>query len=84
MKGTDNLFRINSTDTMIQLNLKELDLEGCGKASCTEQGGLIYNKGQLILEHSRLFNAAANLGGAIYNAGKFGQNLTSRVEIKTA
>lgn len=84
MKGTDNLFRVNSTDTLIQLNLKELDLEGCGKASCTEQGGLIYNKGQLILEYSRLFNAAANLGGAIYNAGKFGRNLTSRVEIKNS
>ena len=82
MQGTDNLFRINSTDTMIQLNLKELDLEGCGKASCAEQGGLIYNKGQLILDYSRLFNAAANSGGAIYNAGKFGQNLTSRVEIR--
>ncbi|WP_313390562.1 CSLREA domain-containing protein, partial [Acinetobacter sp.] len=57
MKGTDNLFRINSTDTLVQLNLKELDLEGCGKTSCAEQGGLIYNKGQLILEYNRLFNA---------------------------
>lgn len=84
MKGTDNLFRINSTDTLVQLNLKELDLEGCGKTSCAEQGGLIYNKGQLILEYNRLFNAAANLGGAIYNAGKFGQNLTSRAQIKNS
>ncbi|ENW23730.1 MULTISPECIES: rhombotarget A [Acinetobacter] len=84
MQGTDNLFRLNSTDTLVQLNLKELDLEGCGKVSCAEQGGLIHNKGQVVVEYSRLFNGAANLGGAIYNTGQFGQNFLSRVEIKNS
>ncbi|MGE8539181.1 MAG: rhombotarget A, partial [Acinetobacter sp.] len=82
MQGTDNLFRINSTDELIQLNLKELDLEGCDKASCAEQGGLIYNQGQVVIDYSRLFNGAANRGGAVYNAGNFGQNFISRIEIK--
>lgn len=55
MKGTDNLFRISNDEELIQVNLKELDLEGCGKSSCAEQGGLIHNKGKLIIDYSRLY-----------------------------
>lgn len=84
MKGTDNLFRISNDEELIQVNLKELDLEGCGKSSCAEQGGLIHNKGKLIIDYSRLYKGAASQGGAIYNVGKFGQNLIAFVEIKTS
>lgn len=84
MKGTDNLFRIANNENWITATLKELDLEGCGAASCAEEGGLIYNQGRLSLEHSRLFKGAAIKGGAIYSAGQFGDNLMSSVIIKNS
>jgi rhombotarget A family protien len=85
MQGKDNIFRVKSTDDdSILLTLKELDLEGCGEASCADQGGIIYNKGSLSLDYVKLYKGAAQYGGAIYSTGRFGTNSQSRFEIKNS
>ena len=82
--GKDNIFRINGTDEAVLVNLNELDLTGCSDSHCADQGGLIYNKGLLIIKNSRLLNGFANRGGAIYNAGIYANNEISRIEVSNS
>ncbi len=82
MQGTDNLFRIMSGQELVTVNFKELNLEGCGQTQCADEGGLIFNKGQMNVEYSKLFKGAANKGGAIYNYGIFNDIYMGRVELK--
>jgi rhombotarget A family protien len=84
MTGKDNIFRINSKDEVVLVNLNELDLTGCAANNCAEQGGLVYNKGLLIIKNTRLLNGFANLGGAIYNAGTYANNEISRIEVSNS
>lgn len=81
MAGKDNIFRIQSKNDVVLVNLNELDLKGCAQNNCTDEGGLIYNKGLLIIQNTRLSNGTAARGGAIYNAGNYGNNETSRIEV---
>lgn len=82
MSGKDNLFRVMSGEDLVIANFKEVNLEGCGQASCADQGGLIFNKGRVNFEHTKLFKGAANKGGAIYNYGIFNDVEMGLVEIK--
>ena len=71
MAGTDRIFYIDDAKKDLStINLKEINLQGCAKDKCSEQGGLIYNNEYLVLEYSHLYGGAAVQGGAIYNVGE--------------
>ena len=70
MTGQDQIFYIdNNDDSIATVNLKEINLQGCGKNICADKGGIIYNNKTLTLDSVKLFNGYARLGGAIYNVG---------------
>ncbi|ATO19907.1 rhombotarget A [Acinetobacter sp. LoGeW2-3] len=83
MNGKDNIFRILSGDDFVSATFKELDLEGCAQLNCALEGGLVYNKGKATFEFSKLTQGNASKGGAIYNAGIFG-NYVGTVEIRNS
>ena len=69
MTGQDQIFYIDNDDSTATVNLKEINLQGCGKNICADKGGIIYNNKTLTLDSVKLFNGYARLGGAIYNVG---------------
>jgi len=80
--GKDNIFRILSDEDIVIANFSEVNLEGCGQTTCADQGGLVFNKGQVNFQYVKLLKGNANKGGAIYNYGIFNDNYMGRVEIK--
>ena len=71
MTGADQIFRIRDDSTQNEqynVQLTEVNLDGCAKDCGIAQGGLIYNQETLVLSYVTLKNGYANLGGAIYNA----------------
>ena len=82
MAGKDRLFHIEkmvdpaaeTAPAMLNVTFTEITLKGCGQSICAEQGGLIYNKEKLLMNHGQLLNGVAKQGGAIYNAGIYEAN----------
>ncbi len=82
MAGKDRIFLIDRTlapnfdqvtdkDSLITASLNEITLNGCDQDSCADQGGLIFNKENILLQYAQLLNGKARQGGAIYNAGAY-------------
>ncbi|OTG73282.1 rhombotarget A [Acinetobacter sp. ANC 4169] len=70
MVGKDNIFYIDDAKKgLVQVNLIEVNLQGCGQSVCATQGGLIFNNEYLVLDHVKLTDGIATQGGAIYNVG---------------
>ncbi len=70
MVGKNNIFYIDdATKGLVQVNLVEVNLQGCDQSVCASQGGLIFNNEYLVLDHVKLTGGIATQGGAIYNVG---------------
>ena len=70
MIGKDNIFYIDDAKKgLVQVNISEVNLQGCGQSVCATQGGLIFNNEYLVLDHVKLTDGIATQGGAIYNVG---------------
>ena len=89
MTGKDRLFLIDHSlappatnadgtivdnTALIAVQFSEVSLDGCGQSTCSDQGGLIYNKDILNIQYAQLLNGNANKGGVIYNAGIYEKN----------
>ncbi len=85
MAGKDRIFLIDRTlaagfdkekdqDNLISVSLNEITLNGCDQDSCADQGGLIFNNDNLLIQYGQLLNGKARQGGAIYNAGAYTEN----------
>ena len=44
------------------------------QSRCADQGGLIFNNDNLLIQYGQLLNGKARQGGAIYNAGAYTEN----------
>jgi len=58
---------VTDKDSLITASLNEITLNGCDQDSCADQGGLIFNKENILLQYAQLLNGKARQGGAIYN-----------------
>ena len=70
--GQHRLFNIDdgrADISQIAVSLLQLNLQGCGVATCAQQGGLIFNRENLSMQYAKLSKGNAVSGGAIYNAG---------------
>lgn len=71
--GQHRLFNVNDGDadiSQITVKFTQVNLQGCGSDTiCAAQGGIIFNRENLTLEHVKLFDGFANEGGAIYSDG---------------
>lgn len=71
--GTHRLFNINdqkASVSQILVKFNQVNLQGCGLSTlCEEQGGIIFNRENLIFEYVKLFHGSARQGGAIYSEG---------------
>ena len=76
-KGAHRLFLIDDQDPNIAnltVSMNQIDLVGCAaenpSAMCDTNGGLIFNRENLIITFGRLSHGVASIGGgAIYNEG---------------
>lgn len=79
--GQHRLFNIDdnkSEISQITVNLRQINLEGCGLTNiCADRGGVIFNRESLLLEYSKISNGYANEGGAVYNEGLITGNSNS-------
>lgn len=79
--GQHRIFNIDdgrADISQIAVSLLQLNLQGCGVATCAQQGGLIFNRENLTIQYAKLTKGHAVSGGAIYNAGiVVGNNATS-------
>ncbi|QER39039.1 rhombotarget A [Acinetobacter suaedae] len=84
--GKNRLFVIddgNVENDLIAVSFKELNLKGSSER-LSNNGGLILNREDLKVEHSRFINGHANQGGAIYNAGTHAQKTAGRIRIQNS
>ncbi|OTG91076.1 rhombotarget A [Acinetobacter sp. ANC 3813] len=83
MTGQEQIFYIdNDDDSTAAVNLKEINLQGCGKNICADKGGIIYNNKALTLDSVKLLGGYARLGGAIYNVGLSSSSTTVASSLK--
>ena len=76
-KGAHRLFFIDDQDPNIAnltVSINQIDLVGCNadnkSAVCDTNGGLIFNRENLVISYSKLMHGSASIsGGAIYNEG---------------
>lgn len=76
-KGEHRLFFIDDQDPNIAnltVSINQIDLVGCNadnkSAVCDTNGGLIFNRENLVISYSKLMHGSASIGGgAIYNEG---------------
>lgn len=83
--GQHRLFNIDdnkSEISQITVNLRQVNLEGCGLTTiCADRGGVIFNRESLLIEYSKISNGYANEGGAVYNEGLITGNSNSSAGI---